>query len=68
MKDTNSSACRHGEVLYEPCALIIRRAVRVYAPVGSHRDLLAYPVRRLLLAQFVLRIGRADRSVPVARF
>jgi hypothetical protein len=25
-------------------------------------------VRRLLLAQFVLRIGRADRSVPVARF
>src|SRR2546421_11092952 len=38
-----------GEVLYElvradrPAA-----AVRVYAPVGSHRDLLAYLVRRLL--------------------
>src|SRR5262249_58221142 len=38
-----------GEVLYEllltahPAA-----AIRVYAPVGGHRDLLAYLVRRLL--------------------
>ena len=38
-----------GEVLYE--ALLAEApgaACRVYAPVGSHRDLLAYLVRRLL--------------------
>jgi RHH-type proline utilization regulon transcriptional repressor/proline dehydrogenase/delta 1-pyrroline-5-carboxylate dehydrogenase len=58
-----------GEVLYEllrtdhPAA-----AVRVYAPVGSHRDLLAYLVRRLLEngANSSFVSVAADRSVPVA--
>jgi len=45
-------------------------ACRVYAPVGGHRDLLAYRVRRLLEngAELVLRVGRrpilrADRTI-----
>ena len=42
-----------GEELYEELAgssraLASRDAVRIYAPVGSHKDLLAYLVRRLL--------------------
>ena len=41
---------------------------RIYAPVGGHRDLLAYLVRRLLEnganSSFVARVG--DRRVPVA--
>src|SRR5215207_1554759 len=38
-----------GEVLYEALlADVPAAACRVYAPVGSHRDLLAYLVRRLL--------------------
>jgi RHH-type proline utilization regulon transcriptional repressor/proline dehydrogenase/delta 1-pyrroline-5-carboxylate dehydrogenase len=38
-----------GEVLYETLRDEFSRvSVRVYAPVGSHRDLLAYLVRRLL--------------------
>ncbi len=44
------------------------RACRVYAPVGSHEDLLAYLVRRLLEnganSSFVNRI--ADASLPIA--
>jgi RHH-type proline utilization regulon transcriptional repressor/proline dehydrogenase/delta 1-pyrroline-5-carboxylate dehydrogenase len=43
--------------------------VRIYAPVGDHRDLLAYLVRRLLEnganSSFVHQI--ADASVPLAR-
>jgi RHH-type proline utilization regulon transcriptional repressor/proline dehydrogenase/delta 1-pyrroline-5-carboxylate dehydrogenase len=43
------------------------RACRVYAPVGSHEDLLAYLVRRLLEnganSSFVNRI--ADASLPI---
>ena len=42
-------------------------AVRTYAPVGSHRDLLAYLVRRLLEnganSSFVAAVG--DRTTPV---
>ncbi|KWT70514.1 Proline dehydrogenase (Proline oxidase) [Hyphomicrobium sulfonivorans] len=40
-----------GEGLYDEVVgkgKIIRRPVRIYAPVGSHEDLLAYLVRRLL--------------------
>src|SRR5216684_3561928 len=58
-----------GEVLYE----IVRRdhpaaAVRVYAPVGGHRDLLAYLVRRLLEngANSSFVSVAADPSVPIA--
>jgi RHH-type transcriptional regulator, proline utilization regulon repressor / proline dehydrogenase / delta 1-pyrroline-5-carboxylate dehydrogenase len=44
-------------------------ACRTYAPVGSHRDLLAYLVRRLLEnganSSFVALV--ADNAVPVAR-
>jgi RHH-type proline utilization regulon transcriptional repressor/proline dehydrogenase/delta 1-pyrroline-5-carboxylate dehydrogenase len=58
-----------GEVLYalvradQPAA-----AVRVYAPVGGHRDLLAYLVRRLLEngANSSFVSVAADLSVPVA--
>ncbi len=57
-----------GEELYD--ALVRDRpqaAVRIYAPVGSHRDLLAYLVRRLLEnganSSFVARV--ADPSTPV---
>ncbi len=57
-----------GEDLYED---VVARghACRVYAPVGSHEDLLPYLVRRLLEnganTSFVNRI--ADPSVPVER-
>ena len=59
-----------GEALY---ARLARRkpglGCRVYAPVGGHRELLAYLVRRLLEnganASFVARA--ADPAVPVAR-
>jgi RHH-type proline utilization regulon transcriptional repressor/proline dehydrogenase/delta 1-pyrroline-5-carboxylate dehydrogenase len=37
-----------GEALYEQIVEPIRRPCRIYAPVGSHEDLLAYLVRRLL--------------------
>ncbi|HKW80226.1 MAG TPA: bifunctional proline dehydrogenase/L-glutamate gamma-semialdehyde dehydrogenase PutA, partial [Casimicrobiaceae bacterium] len=58
-----------GETLYDE---IVPRdklglACRVYAPVGSHQDLLPYLVRRLLEnganTSFVNRIG--DRNVPI---
>ena len=58
-----------GEVLYG----LLRSdypdaAVRVYAPVGGHRDLLAYLVRRLLEngANSSFVSVAADRAVPVA--
>ncbi len=57
-----------GEVLYETlCAELPNAAVRVYAPVGGHRDLLAYLVRRLLEngANSSFVAVAADPSVPV---
>jgi RHH-type proline utilization regulon transcriptional repressor/proline dehydrogenase/delta 1-pyrroline-5-carboxylate dehydrogenase len=62
-----------GEELYEELAKLEQHLgdrptpVRIYAPVGSHKDLLAYLVRRLLEnganSSFVNRI--ADEDVPV---
>ena len=58
-----------GEALYEA---LHRRApgvaCRVYAPVGGHRDLLAYLVRRLAgeRRELVVRVGRG-RSVGAGR-
>ncbi len=44
--------------------------VRVYAPVGGHRDLLAYLVRRLLEnganSSFVNRFLDADTTAPTS--
>jgi RHH-type transcriptional regulator, proline utilization regulon repressor / proline dehydrogenase / delta 1-pyrroline-5-carboxylate dehydrogenase len=58
-----------GEVLYE----LVRSehpdaAIRVYAPVGGHRDLLAYLVRRLLEngANSSFVSVAADPAVPIA--
>ncbi len=58
-----------GEALYASLrAEMPRAACRVYAPVGGHRDLLAYLVRRLLEnganSSFVSRA--ADPAVPIA--
>ncbi len=66
--------CLHGmgEPLYEQVVAPeaeggLDRPCRVYAPVGSHRTLLAYLVRRLLEnganTSFVNRI--ADRAIPI---
>src|SRR5262245_12477504 len=58
-----------GEVLYETLmGDLPQAAVRVYAPVGGHRDLLAYLVRRLLEngANSSFVAVAADSSVPVA--
>uniref|UniRef100_UPI00286AA148 bifunctional proline dehydrogenase/L-glutamate gamma-semialdehyde dehydrogenase PutA n=1 Tax=Sphingomonas sp. TaxID=28214 RepID=UPI00286AA148 len=62
-----------GEGLYEELATLEREMgqpqtpVRIYAPVGSHKELLAYLVRRLLEnganSSFVNRV--ADEHVPV---
>jgi len=62
-----------GEGLYEELAKLEpgigeeKTPVRIYAPVGSHKDLLAYLVRRLLEnganSSFVNRI--ADEEVPL---
>ncbi|MGR3540975.1 MAG: L-glutamate gamma-semialdehyde dehydrogenase [Hasllibacter sp.] len=56
-----------GEALYAALREREGIACRVYAPVGGHRDLLAYLVRRLLEnganSSFVTRVG--DRRVPV---
>jgi RHH-type transcriptional regulator, proline utilization regulon repressor / proline dehydrogenase / delta 1-pyrroline-5-carboxylate dehydrogenase len=56
-----------GEALYEAVRKGEGIACRIYAPVGGHRDLLAYLVRRLLEnganSSFVAIAG--DRSVPV---
>ncbi|NEW93578.1 bifunctional proline dehydrogenase/L-glutamate gamma-semialdehyde dehydrogenase PutA [Rhodopseudomonas sp. BR0M22] len=58
-----------GEALYARLLAEHPQAVcRIYAPVGGHRDLLAYLVRRLLEnganSSFVAQAG--DESVPVA--
>jgi RHH-type transcriptional regulator, proline utilization regulon repressor / proline dehydrogenase / delta 1-pyrroline-5-carboxylate dehydrogenase len=58
-----------GEVLYEMLlAEQPQAACRVYAPVGGHRDLLAYLVRRLLEngANSSFVSAAADPGVPVA--
>lgn len=62
-----------GEGLYDELARLedgigeARTPVRIYAPVGSHKDLLAYLVRRLLEnganSSFVNRI--ADEDIPL---
>jgi RHH-type proline utilization regulon transcriptional repressor/proline dehydrogenase/delta 1-pyrroline-5-carboxylate dehydrogenase len=56
-----------GEVLYREAVRTLKRPCRVYAPVGSHEDLLAYLVRRLLEnganTSFVNRI--VDESQPI---
>ncbi|MCR6632071.1 MAG: bifunctional proline dehydrogenase/L-glutamate gamma-semialdehyde dehydrogenase PutA [Magnetospirillum sp.] len=56
-----------GEALYDQ--VVGEQACRVYAPVGSHEDLLPYLVRRLLEnganTSFVNRL--ADEAVPVER-
>jgi RHH-type proline utilization regulon transcriptional repressor/proline dehydrogenase/delta 1-pyrroline-5-carboxylate dehydrogenase len=57
-----------GDVLYEALlAEVPGAACRVYAPVGSHRDLLAYLVRRLLEngANSSFVAVAADPSVPI---
>jgi RHH-type proline utilization regulon transcriptional repressor/proline dehydrogenase/delta 1-pyrroline-5-carboxylate dehydrogenase len=57
-----------GEVLYEALlAEVPGAACRVYAPVGGHRDLLAYLVRRLLEngANSSFVSAAADPSVPI---
>jgi len=59
-----------GEALY--AALLAQPpqiTCRVYAPVGSHRDLLAYLVRRLLEngANSSFVSVAADRSIPIAQ-
>jgi len=55
-----------GEALYDAVAAQGLCAVRVYAPVGPHRDLLAYLVRRLIEnganSSFVARL--ADPTTP----
>jgi RHH-type proline utilization regulon transcriptional repressor/proline dehydrogenase/delta 1-pyrroline-5-carboxylate dehydrogenase len=55
-----------GEGLYEDLMASLGIAVRVYAPVGGYRDLLAYLVRRLLEnganSSFVHRITDRRRS------
>jgi RHH-type proline utilization regulon transcriptional repressor/proline dehydrogenase/delta 1-pyrroline-5-carboxylate dehydrogenase len=59
-----------GDALYARLlASVPRAACRTYAPVGGHRDLLAYLVRRLLEnganSSFVLQA--ADPAIPVDR-
>ncbi|WGH80191.1 L-glutamate gamma-semialdehyde dehydrogenase [Jannaschia ovalis] len=57
-----------GEALHDAAARISGVPCRIYAPVGGHRDLLAYLVRRLLengaSTSFVAQA--ADKAVPVA--
>src|SRR3954469_13474226 len=57
-----------GEALYEALIEDTGVACRVYAPVGGHRDLLAYLVRRLLEngANSSFVSVAADPSVPVS--
>src|SRR5205085_9054824 len=57
-----------GEALYEALIAEANVACRVYAPVGGHRDLLAYLVRRLLEngANSSFVSVAADPSVPVS--
>ena len=57
-----------GEVLHQRIRESHAKACRIYAPVGGHRDLLAYLVRRMLEnganSSFVAQAG--DESVPVS--
>ena len=57
-----------GEALYEALITEVPAACRVYAPVGGHRDLLAYLVRRLLEngANSSFVSVAADPNVPIA--
>jgi RHH-type proline utilization regulon transcriptional repressor/proline dehydrogenase/delta 1-pyrroline-5-carboxylate dehydrogenase len=58
-----------GEVLYEMLlAELPQAACRIYAPVGGHRDLLAYLVRRLLEngANSSFVSAASDPTVPIA--
>ena len=61
--------CLHGmgEILYDRVIERHRAACRIYAPVGPHKDLLAYLVRRLLEnganSSFVNRL--VDAKLPV---
>jgi RHH-type proline utilization regulon transcriptional repressor/proline dehydrogenase/delta 1-pyrroline-5-carboxylate dehydrogenase len=58
-----------GEALYEMLlAELPQAACRIYAPVGGHRDLLAYLVRRLLEngANSSFVSAAADPKVPIA--
>lgn len=56
-----------GESLYDAVTRQSDATCRIYAPVGGHRDLLAYLVRRLLengaSTSFVAKAG--DKDVPV---
>ena len=56
-----------GEALYDAVREHEHVACRIYAPVGGHRDLLAYLVRRLLEnganSSFVARVG--DKRVAI---
>ncbi|QGZ36008.1 bifunctional proline dehydrogenase/L-glutamate gamma-semialdehyde dehydrogenase PutA [Stappia indica] len=58
-----------GESLYKAVTERDGHPCRIYAPVGGHRDLLAYLVRRLLEnganSSFVSAVG--DASVPISR-
>ncbi len=58
-----------GDALYEQLVPAGALACRVYAPVGGHRDLLAYLVRRLLEnganSSFVHQVG--DPDIPLER-
>ena len=58
-----------GDALYEALAPAAGVACRIYAPVGGHRDLLAYLVRRLLEnganSSFVHQVGNPD--IPIER-
>lgn len=57
-----------GQAVYAEVTAALRKPVRIYAPVGGHRDLLAYLVRRLLEnganTSFVHRL--ADDEAPLA--
>jgi RHH-type proline utilization regulon transcriptional repressor/proline dehydrogenase/delta 1-pyrroline-5-carboxylate dehydrogenase len=58
-----------GEALYQTLlAELPQAACRIYAPVGGHRDLLAYLVRRLLEngANSSFVSAAADANVPIA--
>ncbi len=63
--------CLHGmgEILYDQVVGAHHAACRIYAPVGPHKELLAYLVRRLLEnganSSFVNRL--VDKELPVER-
>lgn len=58
-----------GDALYNHAMALYKVNVRIYAPVGSHKDLLPYLVRRLLEnganSSFVHRL--VDKGYPIAR-